>query len=346
MKVSIETIKNTSDEILKKVGVPEDDRNIIVNSIIYAHLANKSTHGIGRLPIYVRKIKEGLMSAKTNLTVIKDTPVLSHFDAQNGFGQVAAFKGMKIAIEKAKVYGTAVVGIKGSNNFGTAGFFAELAAKNNMIGIICSNASPAIAPTGGYKPIFGTNPISIGFPGGNNKPPVILDMATSNAARGKIRLAAVNGEKIPDDWALDKNGMPTSDPLEALKGSMIPIGGYKGYGLSLAIDVLAGLLTCSSFGGDVKSLNHSDSLSRNGHLIIVINISFFQDVPTFINKMDYLTENIKACGDEQMIFLPGEKKYNFQLNSKGIGDVSDKQVENINSLTKQLGLNCTIFSTL
>jgi L-2-hydroxycarboxylate dehydrogenase (NAD+) len=170
-------------------------------------------------------------------------------------------------------------------------------------------------------------------------------MATSNAARGKIRLAAINGEKIPNDWALDKNGQPTTDPMEALKGSMIPIGGYKGYGLSLVVDVLAGLLTCSSFGGDVKSLNHSDSFSRNGHLIIVINISFFQEVSTFINKMDYLTENVKACGDEQMIFLPGEKKYNFQMNSKGIVDVSDKQVENINSLTNQLGLNCIISST-
>jgi len=344
MKVNIDTIKNISNEILTKVGVPESDRKIVVDSILYAHLADKSTHGIGRLPIYVRKINEGLMSAETNLRLINETPVLSHYDAQNGFGQVAAYKGMEIAIEKAKTYGAGVVGIKGSNNFGTAGFFAELAAQNNMIGFLFSNSSPAIAPTGGNKPIFGTNPISIGFPGGNNKPAVILDMATSNAARGKIRLAAVNEEKIPNDWALDANGNPTTDPHEALKGSMNPIGGYKGYGLSLMVDVLAGLLTGAAFGGDVKPLNHKDAVSDYGHLMIVLDIAKFQTVSNFIAKMDYLTNNVKACGEEQKIFLPGEKEHYFKNNSSGIVSVSDKQIEVINSLSNHLGINYQITS--
>lgn len=346
MKVKIEDIANVAAKILQKIGVPDNQTNVIVETIKYAHLTDKGTHGIGRLPIYVRKIKDGLMSAETTLNAISETSVISHFDANNGFGQVAAYLGMENAIQKAKLHGVGVVGIKGSNNFGTAGFFVELAAKNNMIGFIFSNSSPAIAPTGGNKPIFGTNPISIGFPGGINKPPVILDMATSNAARGKIRLAAVNGEEIPTDWALDENGNPTTNPLEALKGSMNPIGGYKGYGLSLVVDVLAGLLTGASFGGDVKPLNHKDAQSNYGHLIIALNIGFFQEIPHFINNMEYLSNNVKACGDEQKIFLPGEKEFIFKNNSCGLVNVSDKQIEEINSLSDHLGLYYKITSSL
>ncbi len=339
MKVLVKNIQDVSNKILKKIGVPDDEIEIIVNSILYAHLTNRSAHGIGRLPIYVRKINDGLMSPKTTLIALKEEPAVSHFDAQNGFGQVAAYKGMEIAINKAKVYGTGVVGIKGSNNFGTAGFFVELAAKNNMAGFMFSNSSPAITPTGGNKPIFGTNPISIGFPGGNNKSPVILDMATSSVARGKVRLAAVNKEKIPNNWALDADGNPTNDPIEALKGSMMPIGGYKGYGLSLVVDVLAGLLTGAAFGGNVKPLNHKNAISNYGHFIIVFNISFFQEITSFHDKMDYLTKNVKACGNKHEIFLPGEKEYNFKKDSPEIVSVSDKQVKEINSLAEQLEID-------
>src|SRR5690554_50296 len=236
MRVYIENIKIVAENILKKIGVPVEQAKIIVDTIEYAHLTNKGTHGIGRLPIYVRKIKEGLMSAETIMDLINETSVISHYNANNGFGQVAAYIGMNTAIKKAKENGIAAVGIRCSNNFGTAGYFVKMAAKENMIGFIFSNSSPAIAPTGGSKPIFGTNPIAIGFPGGNNKPLVILDLATSNAARGKIRLAAANGQSIPANWALDAGGQPTTDPNEALKGTMIPIGGYKGYGLSLIVD--------------------------------------------------------------------------------------------------------------
>lgn len=336
MQVKIDSIKNISNEILIKVGVPDEDASVIVNSIIYAHQRGKGTHGIGRLPIYVRKIKEGLMTAETKLCAIKDSFAVSLYDAQHGFGQVAAYRGMEIAVDKARNYGVGTVGIQHSNNFGTAGFFVDLAAKNNMIGFIFANSSPAIAPTGGKTPIFGTNPIGIGFPGGNNKPAVILDMATSHAARGKIRLAAKNGEAIPVDWALDSDGNPTTDPIEALKGSMVPVGGHKGFGLSLIVDVIAGLLTGSAFGGDVKPLNHKDGLSDYGHLILALNIASFIDFTEYLDKMDYLTKRVKECGDENHIYLPGE--HSFCLFNSDIVNISDKQVNEMNSLAQSLGI--------
>jgi len=336
MQVKIDSIKSISNEILIKLGVLNDDAGIIVDSIVYAHQRGKGTHGIGRLPIYARKIKENLMSAETKLRVVKDDLAVCLYDAGHGFGQVAAYKGMEIAIEKARQYGIGVVGMCHSNNFGTAGFLVDLAAKNKMIGFIVSNTSPARAPIGGKTPIFGTNPIGIGFPGGYNQPAVILDMATSNVARGKIRLAAKNEEAIPADWALDSNGKTTTDPFEALKGSMIPIGGHKGFGLSLVVDVLAGLLTGSAFGGDVKPLNYKDGLSDYGHLIMAININSFLDGKEYLDKMDYLTKRVKECGEENHVFLPGEHSY-YLFNSDMV-NISDKQVNEINSLAHSLGI--------
>jgi len=336
MQVKIDSIKNISYKILFELGVPHDDAEIIVDTIIYAHQRGKGTHGIGRIPIYARKIKEGLMTAETKLCEIKNNFAISLYDAQHGFGQVAAYKGMEIAIKKASQYGVGVVGVRHSNNFGTAGFFVDLAAENNMIGFIFANSPPAIAPTGGKTPIFGTNPIGIGFPGGHDKPAVILDMATSTAARGKIRLAAKNGESIPSGWALDSDGNPTTDPIEALKGSMIPLGGHKGFGLSLIVDVIAGLLTGAAFGGDVKPLNHKDGLSDYGHLIMAINIASFIDFTEYLNKMDYLTKRVKECGEENHVFLPGE--HSFNLYNSDIVNISDKQVIEINSLADSLGI--------
>ena len=178
---------------------------------------------------------------------------------------------MKTASEN----GIGAVGIRNTNNFGTAGYFGEKAANNGMIGIVMGNAAPAIAPPGGTKAILGTNPICFAFPSPETEFPIVLDMATSNAARGKIRLALRNGEKIPLGWALDSNGEPTDDPAAALEGSLIPMGGYKGFGLSMMIDIMAGLITGSAYGGEVKNLNHPDSYSRNGNLFIVIDPTFF-----------------------------------------------------------------------
>lgn len=161
-------------------------------------------------------------------------------------------------------------------------------------------------------------------------------MATSNAARGKIRLAAKNGEPIPAGWALDSNGNPTTDSAEALKGSMVPIGGHKGFGLSLVVDVIAGLLTGSAFGGDVKPLDYKDGLSDYGHLIMALNINSFLDFNDYSDKMDYLTKRVKECGEGNQVFLPGEHSYN--LFNSNIVNVSDKQVNEINILANSLGI--------
>src|SRR5690606_6021650 len=183
------------------------------------------------------------------------------------------------------------------------------AAEQNYISTIYSNSAPALAPWGGKKAIFGTNPIGYGFPTGKNKAPIILDMATSFAARGKIRLAAKNNEKIPLGWALDANGQPTEDPNEALKGTLVPIGEHKGSGLALIVDLFAGLLTGSAFAGDVLPLNTNGEYSKNGHFIMALDIDFFMEHDEYLKKINYLIVKIKEDGASPTIKYPGERAY-------------------------------------
>ncbi len=309
ISVKVSELKQLSIDLLERVGVPVSQASIIADSIVFAHQTGKSTHGINRLPIYLKKIKLGFMTAETKLTPIIDQETISVYSAEHGFGQVAMYFGMEIAINKAIENGIGVVGIRNSNNFGTAAFFADLAAQKRMISMIFSNSAPAIAPWGGKEPIFGTNPIAWGFPGTEDHPPIILDMAVSKVARGKIRAAAKCREKIPFGLALDKNGKPTDDPFEAIYGSMIPIGEYKGYGLALVVDILAGLLTGGSFGGNVKPLSYDKGYSDYGHLIIILNPDYFINEHDYNEKMNQLISKIKKTDYEKNIFLPGEQSF-------------------------------------
>lgn len=334
--LSVEKIYTVSKAILMKKNVPEQQAGIIADTIVDAHRKEKHTHGLGRLAIYIRKIDSGQMDADTKLTVERDNPAVTVLDAHNGFGQVAAFQGMNLCIDKASKYGVGIVGVRNSNSFGAAGYYGELAAQRDMIGIVMGNSSQALAPEGGRKAILGTNPICFSFPGTEKYPHIILDMACSVAARGKVRLAAKNGEKIPLDWAKDMNGKPTDNPEEALKGSMNSIGGYKGFGLAITVDILAGLLTGSAFAEEVKALNTPVGYSRYGHFLCAINPEFFIQTEEYKQRIEHLIESIKSCGDPGNIFMPGERGYRNSLKNKYTVQIGDTIINGVNDLANKL----------
>lgn len=334
--INVKDLWNICVLILEKIGVPADDAKVIADSIVYAHIRGKHTHGISRMPIYIRKINENLLNKNTPVEVIKDAGAVCLIDAKNGFGQVAAIKAMDICIEKARTLGIGLVGVKDSNNFGTAGFIGEHASKAGMIGMVTANSGPAIAPTGGSKAIFGTNPICIAYPATKMHPSIVFDMACSNAARGKIRLAAKNGEKIPLGWAVDENGKETTDPNEALKGAMIPIGGHKGYGIAMCVDIMAGMLTGSAFAGDVKNLNHPTEVSRYGHLLFAINPDFFLSEEEYEKNMDYLYKSVKACGPPGVVLMPGERSSFTAKKNKDTIEIKSNLIIELNKLAKEV----------
>jgi len=337
-EIALDALGEFAQEVLTGQGVPQQDAAIIAASIIFAHEHGKGTHGIGRLPIYVERLQKGLMQAITPLTEISGAPAMALLDAADGFGQVAAIRGMDRAVEMAQGTGIGLVGIRHSHNFGTAAFVAHRAIEAGMAGLVFSNAAPAIAPTGGQRPVFGTNPIAFGFPAPEGHPPVLLDMATSLAARGKIRLAATNGEAIPEGWALDKDGNPTTDPVLALAGSMLPVGGAKGYGLSLVVDILAGLMTGSGFGGGAKNLNNPDGPSRCGHMLIAIDITRFLSREDYGDRMAELIAATRAAGPEGAVFLPGARGARYMEGRKGQVPISTAIMDKLGRLAAQTGV--------
>ncbi|KAE8147588.1 Malate/L-lactate dehydrogenase [Aspergillus avenaceus] len=254
------------------------------------------------------RIRQGVLNARATPTVRHITPVVGQVDAQNGFGFVAAQKGMAAAVEMARVYGIGMVSVKHSNHFGMSAWLVQQAVDGGMMSLVFTNSSPALPVWGGREKLMGVSPIACGAPAGQECP-FILDMAPSVAARGKIYKAARRGEKIPGDWALDGEGAPTEDPHRALEGVMLPMGGPKGSALAVMMDVFSGVLSGSAFAGHVTGPYDPSKEADVGHFLVAIKPDLFMGLEEFKERMDYLYRRV--VGSEKMagvdrIYYPGE----------------------------------------
>jgi LDH2 family malate/lactate/ureidoglycolate dehydrogenase len=310
--VAPQDLRDLVTNLLEKVGVPRADGAMVAEVMVNADLKGVESHGVRWLDIYLKRIQAGSVKPVTTIKVVKEKAGLLLVDAQGGLGQVAFTKAIQMAIAKAKTTGVCAVGVRNTNHCGMLGFYTELATKANMAAITMTNSTPLMAPWGGTTLCIGTNPISFGVP--TQGDPVILDMATSASARGKIFLAAQKGYKLPDGVALNKDGEPTTDPKEALEGILLPVGGPKGYGLSLVIDIMAGIMTGSNFGQGITSLYGDLAKAQDiGHFAVIINIEDFLDIDDFFACMQRSKNELKgsklAKGFSE-IFLPGEIEAN------------------------------------
>lgn len=301
-------LQKVSLSLLQAAGLSNDDAAIVTEALLYANLHGIDSHGITRLPTFLRRISKGTVNIKSTLETVIDLPALSVVDAGNALGPIAAYRAMQICVEKARKTGVGMVGVRNSTNFGAAGFHALQGAKHGMIGIVISNAAPAMAAWGGREPVLGTNPLSIAIPRPGHEP-VILDMATSVVARGKIRLAAKQGREIPLGWALDREGKPTRDAVAALQGTLMPLGGVKGYGLALMIEVLAGVITGSAFARMVHGIEEDQFCSGVGHLLTAINVRVLMPEDEYSARLEQLFHQVTsgpAAEGVDGIKLPGE----------------------------------------
>ncbi|WP_080872924.1 Ldh family oxidoreductase [Oceanobacillus timonensis] len=304
--VSVEKLRWYCSEILKKNKIPEEEAEIIADSLVDANVIGVESHGVTRLADYLKRLENGIIENRTNLEIVKENVTTTLYDANNGWGQYAGKIAMQNAIQKAKKNGSAIVAVRNSNHFGTTSYFTRMATEENCIGIAMSNASSLMVSWGSKEPTLGTNPLSIAVP--TNEHPAILDMATSNVARGKINLAVKNNQNIPEGWAITKDGEQTTDAAEALKGFLLPLG-PKGSGLAMMIDIMTGVLTGALFGKDVPRMYDDPEPQQLGHLFIVLDIASFMDMDTFKQKMDdrikQTTNSASAEGFEQ-VFMPGD----------------------------------------
>ena len=327
-------LKILLNQIFQKHNLSKDHSKIVSDYLIKAELLDAPSHGLARLKMYCDRIQKKLINPKPNIKIKKISNSISHVDANDSIGFVAADIGIKQAIKNAKKTGIGLVAIKKSGHYGLSSFYAEQAVKNNLIVFCFTNAPPALAPYGAKKSLFGTNPICFGAPTG--KAPFILDASTSMINRGKIRRASKLGQKIPYGVALDKYGQITIDANKALEGTQLPISTFKGSGLAWMVDILSGVLTGSSHSGKTKDPFDDFSGPQNmGHLFITFDPKIFIG-KNFIKEMKINISRIKrlpkAKGFKSILY-PGERKnkiYRKNLN-KDIS-IPSKILNEINEL--------------
>ena len=307
--------------VLKKVGLNKLNSTTVAELIIRADERGVWSHGIVRLPVYVKRIEKRSAKINPSLKFKKITNNISHLSGDNGLGYIAASAGINKCVSLAKKNGIGLVAIKGSNHFGMAANYLEVAAKNKCMAWVFTNASKALPPHGAMAPFFGTSPFAFGCPTKNIKKPFILDMASSSVARGKLKFAAQNNIKIPFGYALDKFGKPTNDGAKAFEGIMLPFGGMKGAGLSWMMDIVAGIFTGANHSGKVKNaISDFSGASNVGHLMICLRTDLFQSHSSFIKKIEFGIKEVKklkkAKGFEKILH-PGEPEFNNEIvNSK------------------------------
>ncbi|HEX7057905.1 MAG TPA: Ldh family oxidoreductase [Bacilli bacterium] len=298
-------------QVFIRLGMPREDAKIAAESLVRADLEGNGSHGISRLPIYAARMREGRIAAAPDMRYEQFGSVLK-VDGGNGLGQVVSYRALEKAIPLAKENGLLGVFVRNSNHFGTAAYFCRQACGESLAVIAMTNSPPGIPPWGGKKAFFGTNPIAFGFPL-RFKPPVIIDMSSSVVARGKIILANKIGEAIPLGWAIDENGVETTDPAAALRGAVLPLGGAKGYALAMAIEIMCGVLSGAAYGPHVNNLyKDGDPAANVGHSFLLFDISKWMPLDHYYAVMDEFVREVKnipkAPGTEE-IYYPGERRH-------------------------------------
>lgn len=303
-------LRSLTARLAEHAGVSAEDAGTFARVLVDADVQGTSTHGVSRLNIYLDRMGRGLIDPRATLTVDRASGSVLALDAGNGLGQVQAMKALDLLIPLAQSHGVAAAVIRNSQHFGALSYYCNRAAERGMILLAMTNCEPAMAPAGGYEPFFGTNPVAASFPTGQGFP-VKVDLATSVVARGNIIAANKMSESIPEGWALNRSGEPTTDAAEALLGTVQTMAGHKGYALALMVEIFSSILSGSAVGPQIGSMYKDlDRKQDVGHFFCLFNIAAFLDPSEFRTRMDSMIEQLKTNkrrpGVDE-ILVPGER---------------------------------------
>ncbi|WP_207539627.1 Ldh family oxidoreductase [Sabulicella rubraurantiaca] len=295
-------------DLFGAADVSPDDAALVADTLVRADLWGHSSHGVLRAAWYLDRLASGAMRGRAKPEPIVDAGAIALWEAHDAIGQVTTRAAMLDAVRRAQTHGVGVVSVRNSNHHGALGYFTRMAAEQGCIGLLTTNGSPAMAPWGGRRKLVGNNPWSIAAPAGRHAP-MMLDIANTVVARGKIFLARQKGQPIPDHWAIDGDGRRTTDPVRALEGVILPMAEHKGYAISMMMDVLSGVLSGSGILADVSGPYQAAKRSRCGHLVLALNIAAFGPLEAFNERMERMVAETKAVplaeGFEE-VFYPGE----------------------------------------
>lgn len=334
--------------VLAALGVPEADAHLVAASLTAADLQGHPSHGMLRLGWYAARLKSGAMKARTEPETVADLGAVAVVDGHDGIGQVLADHACRQAVERAGRHGVGVVAVRDSGHFGTAAYWTRRIADAGCVGILTTNGSPAMAPWGGRDKTVGANPWSIAVPGGEHGP-VVLDIANTLVARGKIYAARERGQAIPEDWATDATGAPTTDPTAAIAGTLLPMAGHKGYAIAFMMDVLSGVLTGSSYGTGVAGPYVPDARSGCGHLVLAIQVDALIDRGEFDRRMADLiaaTKGVALAPGAEEVVVPGEIEARNEARGRREGvALPAKTIDDLRALAADCGVPFTLEGT-
>lgn len=341
--VSADRVREFIAQAFRSVGMRERDANDVAALMTRADLLGADGHGIFRLPQYLRRIRAGGINLQPMIRVEQERGATALINGDNGMGHLVVKQATELAIAKAKTHGIGWVGCKMSNHAGPASLYAGMVADAGLVGIYFAVGSANhMAPWGGIELLLSTNPIAVAVPA-KEGPPIVLDMATTVAAYGKVKIKAQKNEPMPEGWMIDKQGQPLTDPRRSAEGLLLPIGGYKGYGLSLMIGLLAGTLNGAAMGRDVVDFNKDDrSTTNTGQAIAAIDISAFGDKDTFLAAVDHLVAELhesKTLPGVDRVRVPGEgSAASVEKRSKEGIPFSDELLSVLNGVATECGI--------
>ena len=324
-------------------GLPEADAKTLAALMVEADLRGSDTHGVIRLPLYVRRIRAGGINARPNIRSLSDRPSAALIDGDNGMGHLVMRRAAALAIEKAKATGVGWVGARMSNHAGPAALYATMPLAHDMIGLYFAvGSNNHLPPWGGSESLLGTNPMAVAVPAAS-EPPIVLDMAPTVAAYGKVRLKAQRGEQMPVGWMIDREGKPLTDPQRADEGHLLPIGDYKGYGLSLIIGLLAGALNRAALGREVIDfVKETGKATNTGQAIAAISIETFMPAGEFKSAVDRVIRDIRnsrRLPGVERIWLPGEQSHAKLLDRRAHGVPMPKGLrESLDTVARDLAI--------
>lgn len=345
-------LRTFCESVLRKLGVPDEDARITTDVLVVADLRGVDSHGVARLGRYVKGLKDGSMKAKDESRIVKETKATALIDGGQSLGQVVGKRGMDLAIKKARDTAVGVVAVRNSNHYGIAGYYSLMALEHNLIGVSMTNAGPLVVPTFGRTSVLGTNPISLAAPAMDEKA-FVLDMATSTVPRGKVEVYHRTGQPMPDGWAVDETGKSSKDPARVLNslanrlgGGLLPLGGegedlggHKGYGLALMVDVLTGVLSGAATGLRVYE---DEKRPDVGHFFMALDPAAFRPLDEFRRDMDRLARELKDSPKAQgqaRIYVHGEKSFARTEKHRNEGVPLDpKVVDNLRKIGADLGI--------
>lgn len=316
-RISAQELTRATCEMLMAVGLSQEHADCVAGALVYAELRGQGSHGVSRLlDIYVRRLLLRATNPQPRITIAAEHEGVAVVDGDNGPGPVVGSYCMNLAISKAEVYGIGAVAARNSNHYGAAAYYLQTAVDAGMLAMTTTNAPPNMPPWGGREPFLGTNPLAFGAPAGRHDP-ILLDMATSVVAKGKIQLMEKEGyTSIPEGWALDDQGRPTTSLVGALSGMMVPIGGHKGYGLTVIVEILSALLSGADYGPHLGSMYMDLDRGQNvGHFFLALSLHALGSKQQVLDRMDALIDEIKATPRQERveeILLPGEIEFRVQ----------------------------------